>query len=204
MPTVTYAGMPANFIGTYSGSYDCINQGRFYELPLLEHIRSLELGGTYLDIGTNVGNHAVFFAMFCPCDKVIGFEPMPHWRARALDNIAANNCADKVEVLPVGLLDLAQQLEFNPYGTLHLLDCTTLDAALPNLLGVTLVKMDVEGSEPRALLGGRQFFRRNRPVIFAECLGDTAELEAAASVIGYRLGGRLPLPGAPMHQLTPA
>lgn len=205
MPTVTYAGTPAHFMGAYSGSYDCINQGRFYELPLLEYIRALGLGGTYLDIGTNIGNHALFFAMFCDCDRVIGFEPVPHWRARALDNLAANACASKVEVLPLGLLDRPQLIEFNPYGTAYQLDCRTLDGLLPDRFDVSFVKMDIEGSEPKALLGGREFFRRNRPVILAECLGNTGELAAAAESIGYRLTQRMPLVGvSPMYELLPA
>lgn len=204
MHTVSYLGKSAQFAGDYTGSYACITRGQFYEQPLLEHIRSLGLGGTYLDIGTNIGNHALFFALFCQSERVIGFEPMPHWRARALDNLAANDCDGKVTVLPVGLLDAPGTLEFNPYGTSHVLTCTTLDDALPDLEGVTLVKMDIEGSEPRALLGGRRFFQRNRPVIIAECLGDTAELASAAEAIGYELGAQL-LPGyvAPMFELRP-
>lgn len=206
MPTVNYAGASAHFTGTYSGSYDCINKGQFYELPLLEHVRALGLGGTYLDIGTNIGNHALFFAMFCNCERVIGFEPVPHWRARALENLAANAAfSKKVEVMPVGILDASGSLEFNPYGTPYLLDCRTLDELLPDRSDVSFVKMDIEGSEPKALLGGRQLFQRNRPVILAECLGDTRELAAAAESIGYRLTQRLPLVGvSPTYELLPA
>lgn len=204
MHAVSYAGRPARFAGDYTGSYACITQGRFYEEPLLDYIRGLDLRGTYLDIGTNIGNHALFFAMFCPSDRVIGFEPVPHWRAMALRNLAANGCEGKAEIMPVGLLDSPATLEFNPYGTQYLLECTTLDEALPELEGVAFVKMDIEGSEPRALLGGRRFFALNRPVIVAECLGDTAELECAAHAIGYRLGPRLLEAGSsPMFELRP-
>lgn len=204
MHTVRYAGKLARFAGDYTGSYACITRGQFYEQPLLEYIRGLDLRGTYLDIGTNIGNHALFFAMFCPSDRVIGFEPVAPWRARALQNLAANGCEGKVEVMPVGLLDAPATLEFNPYGTPYLLDCTTLDDALPDVEGVSFVKMDIEGSEPRALLGGRRFFKRNRPLIVAECLGSTDELESAARVIGYRLGQKRAHGGAsPMFELLP-
>lgn len=204
MHTVTYAGQTAQFTGDYTGSYACITQGQFYEQPLLDYVHSLDLRGTYLDIGTNIGNHALFFALFCPSDRVIGFEPVPHWRARALNNLAANGCDGKATVLPVGLLDVPGSLEFNPYGTAHLLECTTLDETLPDVEGVAFVKMDIEGSEPRALLGGRQFFQRNRPLIIAECLGDPAELGAAAREIGYCLTRPLPIAAAsPMYELLP-
>src|SRR5690606_12205195 len=82
MPTFEYAGKRVEFVGTYSGAYACINEGRFYECPFLEHVRTLDLAGTYLDIGTNIGNHALFFSMFCRSDEVIGFEPVAQWRAR--------------------------------------------------------------------------------------------------------------------------
>lgn len=205
MHTVTYAGQTALFTGDYAGSYACITRGQFYEQPLLDYIRSLGLRGTYLDIGTNIGNHALFFALFCASDRVIGFEPVPHWRARALANLSANGCEDKVEVLPFGLLDCDETIEFNPYGTAYQLDCRTLDDLFPALTGVAFVKMDIEGSEPRALRGGRRFFQRNRPLILAECLGDTAELAAAAELIGYRMGRGLSVAGAsPMYELVPA
>lgn len=205
MPQVMFDGTPVTFTGEYTGGYDCINQGRFYETPFLEHIRSLDLRGTYLDIGTNIGNHLLFFAMFCPSDRVIGFEPMPHWRARAVSNIEANGIQDKVRLIPYGLSDRAEEISFNPYGTEHWLECATMDSFLGDVSGVAFVKMDIEGSEPKALLGGREFFKRNRPVIAAEVLGSTDALISAAEAIGYRLTGNIfpSTPGSPMYELLP-
>ena len=62
--------------------------------------------------------------------------------------------------------------------------------------------MDIEGSEPQALLGGVEFFRRNRPVIFAELLGDAAALLAAAQAIRYRHTGTHG-DASPMLELSP-
>lgn len=202
MPTIEYEGRTVVFGGTYTGSYDCLNHGRFYEQPFLEHVRSLGLRGTYMDIGTNIGNHAMYFALFCQSDRVIGFEPVPHWRARALSNLAENGCASKVDVNPFGLLDKPCVLDFKPYDTTFHLNCKTLDDAFPTLSGVGFAKMDIEGSEPKAMLGGKEFFRRNRPLIFAEVLGDPAELLAAADAIGYRHSGVI-FPGTPMYELVP-
>jgi FkbM family methyltransferase len=205
MPNFEYQGKHVEFAGRYTGSYDCINQGKFYEQPFLEYVRSLKLGGTYLDIGTNIGNHALYFAMFCDTQKVIGFEPMASWRERALANLRANGMEAKVDIAPFGLSDRREQLRFNPYGTEYLLQCLPLDAYLPDLAGVTFVKMDIEGSEPKALLGGREFFRRNRPVIFAEALGDPGSLLKAAALIGYRHSGKtMGGNSSPMYELLPA
>lgn len=64
--------------------------------------------------------------------------------------------------------------------------------------------MHAVSSEPRALLGGRRFFALNRPVIVAEGLGDTVELECAAYAMGYRLGPRLQEAGSsPLLELLP-
>ncbi len=205
MPVFDLHGKRVEFTGDYAGSYDCINKGRFYEFPFLETVRGMALQGIYLDVGTNVGNHAVYFAMFCEATKVIGFEPMARWRARALDNIRANGCEHRVQVFPDGLLDRPGTLDFNPHGSVYRLDCKTLDILLPEVEGVVFVKMDIEGSEPKALLGGKEFFRRNRPVIAAEVLGSTDELAAAAETIGYRMTGRVfpSTPGSPMYELLP-
>lgn len=205
MPVFELHGKRVEFRGEYAGSYECINKGRFYEHRFLERIRSLALQGVYLDIGTNVGNHALYFAMFCQATKVIGFEPMKRWRAKALDNIRANGCENRVEIFPDGLLDRPAKLDFNPYGSIYTLDCKTLDILLPEVEDVVFVKMDIEGSEPKALLGGKKFFRRNRPIIAAEVLGSTDELATAANTIGYRLTGHIfpSAPCSPMYELLP-
>lgn len=36
-------------------------KGEFYENRLLEKIKQMELDGTYIDCGANIGNHSVFF-----------------------------------------------------------------------------------------------------------------------------------------------
>jgi FkbM family methyltransferase len=201
-PIVEYDGRSVQFVGEYTGSYACIAAGKFYELPLLERIRSMNLPGTYLDVGTNIGNHALFFALFCACDKVIGFEPVRAWRARALSNIAANDCGDVVDVREYGLYDCETVIEFNPYGTPHMLPCTTLDLALPTITGVSLIKLDIEGSEPMALRGGKNFFERNQPLMYAEVLGDPADIFSAVKCIGYAHTGVI-MPGTPMYEFAP-
>ena len=200
MPSFEYGGRLVRFLGSYRRSYECINEGRFYEQPFLEYVRGLGLQGTYLDVGTNIGNHAMYFSMFCAAEKVIGFEPVADWRARALRNLEANNC--DVEVRPIGLLDEPAELVFNPYGTPYTLQCSTLDEQFPDIAGVTFVKMDIEGSEPKAMRGGREFFLRNRPLLFAEVLDEMDDINAAAEVIGYRYTG-FRFPRSHMYEFKP-
>lgn len=200
-----YEGQDVYWVGNYTGSFGVINQGRFYEQPFLEAVRGLGLRGTYLDIGTNVGTHVVYFGLFC-ADRVIGFEPVERWRKHAQMNVDANSLTHKVELLRDGVADVVCDIPFDIAGPGTLLHCRPLDLILPDLSGVTFVKMDIEGSEPRALLGGREFFRRNQPVIAAEVLGNLDELSAAAEAIGYRVTGKVfpSTPGSPMYELLPA
>jgi methyltransferase, FkbM family len=205
MVSFPYDGVDVHWVGTYTGSFGVINEGRFYEQPFLEAVRDLGLRGTYLDIGTNVGTHAVYFGLFC-ADRVIGFEPVTRWREHAIRNLDANGLLDRVEVMSCGLLDQDAAIPFDIAGPGTLLHCRRLDDVLPDLTGVTFVKMDIEGSEPKALLGGREFFQRNRPVIAAEVLGSPDDLAAAAEAIGYRLTGNIfpSTKGSPMYELRPA
>ena len=118
----------------------------------------MNLTGTYLDIGTNVGTHAVYFGLFCQCKRVIGFEPVKRWRDRALENLAANNLLGKVEILENGVSDKQEIVPFDIAGAGTTLSCKTLDDLVPDLNDVSFVKMDIEGCEPKAFLGGREFF----------------------------------------------
>lgn len=205
MPAFTYDGRQVEWVGNYTGSFGVINDGRFYEQPFLEEVRALGLGGTFLDVGTNVGTHAVYFGLFC-AERVVGFEPVPRWRDHALRNLAANDLLGRVKVMPFGLLDAEAAIPFDQAGAGTMLECKRLDDVLPELSGVTFVKMDIEGCEPKALLGGREFFRRNRPVIAAEVLGSPDALLASAQSIGYRHSGRIftSTPSSPMYELVPA
>jgi FkbM family methyltransferase len=205
MPVISYKDQIAKFVGTYTGSYDCINHGIFYEQAFLEQIRSMRLAGTYLDIGTNVGTHAVYFGLFCECERVIGFEPVGRWRSHALENLAANNLLAKVEILKYGVSDRPERIPFDIAGPGTTLSCRTIDSLFPDLEDVSFVKMDIEGSEPKALLGGKEFFARNRPIIAAEVLGSTEDIFEAAKSIGYNHSGKIyaSTPGSPMYEFVP-
>jgi Met-10+ like-protein len=52
-------------------------KGVFYEREELEIIATHFKGGTFVDIGANVGNHSIFAAKFLGASKVIAFEPNP-------------------------------------------------------------------------------------------------------------------------------
>jgi hypothetical protein len=46
-----------------------IRRGRWYEDGMLAYIHELGVGGSYLDVGANIGNHALYLAANTPRRK---------------------------------------------------------------------------------------------------------------------------------------
>lgn len=163
------------------------------ELALLaEALRArglLDADGLCLDIGANIGNHALFFAPLFR--EVWAFEPNP--RTFALLQLNAG-LAGNVRCFNVGLSDTAGAATLSvpadnigmatlqPGAAGAAVACTLqrLDE-LPGLAAqrVALVKIDVEGHEPAALRGALAMLRRDRPVVVFEQL--PGEIDAQGS-----------------------
>lgn len=130
---------------------------------------------TVLDIGGNIGNHAVYFADFF--ERVISFEPNPRvfplldYNLSAIPSTVAHNLAlsdttgnAKLEI-PAGNLGGARVGQSSQGVKIRLerLDDQYLG---PNRVG--LVKLDVEGHELKVLEGGRNRIIRDRPIVVFE------------------------------------
>lgn len=133
------------------------------------------LDGIALDVGANVGNHTLFFSKYFP--RVISFEPNPR-----LFKLLEYNTSDlkDVEIRKVGLSDRSVKrflsVPRNNSGggavtdspgrlpiILEKLDCQGLENKK-----VTLIKIDIEGHELKALKGGRGLIECNQPIIIIE------------------------------------
>lgn len=173
--------------------------------------------GVVLDIGANVGNHALCFAR--QFEKVLAFDPNPAVWPQLERNIALNR-ADNVEVHKIGAAEEA--------GEFPLYDTQTSNKGLATFLSVKqyrapirqvgvarteklddylkepridAVKIDVQGYEPQVLRGMRRILERDRPVVWTEFSDGTlgqastrADLEAlfpypvAVRKFDYRTG----------------
>lgn len=136
------------------------------------------LAGTALDIGANVGNHALFFAE--QFDEVLAFEPNPRTHALLAFNAQLRF---NLRCFNVGLSDHAGQatltvpatnvgmatLQSGVAGQAVRCELLRLDD-LPELASrrVALVKIDVEGHEAAVLRGAQALLRRDRPVVVLE------------------------------------
>jgi FkbM family methyltransferase len=86
-------------------AYVIRTQKTFWELDQLEYIAMVgPAGGIYLDVGSNIGNHAVFFGRFC-ADHVVAVEPHPRLHAILRRNLAVNGLGERSTVAPVGITE---------------------------------------------------------------------------------------------------
>lgn len=129
----------------------------------------------YLDVGTNIGYHALRISQLAKC-KVIGFEPHPNHFA-----VATYNC----QHFPITIMNAAVS---NKKGTLKLADfdlekngnfgevkADSEGFEVPSITidslkypEVTLMKVDVEGHELNVFKGAKKTIERCRPYIFFE------------------------------------
>jgi FkbM family methyltransferase len=183
----SYSGYLTNFIDWnvfYYGAF------QLHEVRLLGAIAdALRANGkpvNFFDVGANIGHHSLF--MSSHADHVFSFEPFAVVReemVRKLHHAGVGN----VTIFPVALGDRNETGTFHPptgsnqgTGTLGnmLPDNASSEVlsvqvvrgddffAANQLPPITLLKMDVEGYETKALEGLRETIWRDRPPIFVE------------------------------------
>ena len=180
-------------------------EGRFYEEEELAVIKSLfPLGGTFVDIGANVGNHGLYAAVFLSAGKVIPFEPNPRAYKLLLSNIAANGLVARFDLSHIGKgLGAAPQGSFGMedrdrnLGAAKMLpgagdiEVTTGDLALADS-SPDFIKIDVEGMEIDVLSGLKAVISRCRPALLVEVDRDNDDaFHALVEDLGYVIADTL-------------
>jgi len=171
---VTWRGKQAKFLVTnpHDLIQACFVRGHFFSVEELEDLLFYVRPNTVvLDIGANVGNHTVFFAMFAQAKTVLPFEVNPSASSLLKSNIELNHLANvdashvglglgarRGHLLPVsvtqdnlGATSYAMAAAANSGG--DLLNVDALDAILPEQAQVDFIKIDVEGMEFDVLEG---------------------------------------------------
>lgn len=155
--------------------------GQFYEPEELAIIaRHFPLGGAFLDIGANVGNHSVYVAKFLHAARIVVFEPNPEAIAILDSNIFLNGIdgvCDR-QFLGIGLSDRAAaaaslRTPRRNLGGTRVVDGAgeiRLEAGDTLLEGqiFDLIKIDVEGMELAVLAGLAGLIAATRPKLFVE------------------------------------
>jgi len=176
--------------------------GRFYEEDLLECARKLPLDKNKIivDVGANVGNHSMFFALFCPNKNVISFEPYEKVRKVLINHVQMNKLNVTVVPYAVGDKEGFCSLEESPGNEAGIpwdgrtyvkegntIPMTTLDTYLDGK-EISLIKMDIEGYEYKALFGAKRILEKQHPFLFVEAKTkeEKSKIEAFLFPFGYR------------------
>jgi FkbM family methyltransferase len=177
-------------------------QGRFYEAKFLDYIAKQALRGTYVDVGANIGTHTLFFALMCPSEHVYSFEPRTRFLAILDTNVGLNHARDKVTTSGFALSDQDGEVTATLDGSDHVLVTRRLDDLVDR--PIALIKVDVEGMEPRVLDGAARILRQDAPVVYAEALsdGDFAALRDTLARHRYQPTGRR-FNASPTYEFVP-
>ena len=139
--------------------------------------REVKAGSVFYDIGANVGFYSLLAAKLVGDGKVLAFEPWSANLAHLRRHLSLNR-ARNVEVMELAVSDEVGSAFFQPEATGAMgrlleqgsvrVTTTTLDAMLHDNSAPPphYIKMDIEGAEAKALLGGQACFRTHKPVLF--------------------------------------
>jgi FkbM family methyltransferase len=166
-----------------------IASGQDYEPHVSAALRQLlEPGMTFVDVGANIGYFALLAASLAgPQGKVIAFEPNLENCDLFRRSIAANGFDGFVEIHPYAAAEKAQTfvldvggsssngriIDFTPQAVPginppRVVEAVALDDHLADEARIDVVKMDIEGAEPRAFQGMRQVMQQHRPILLLE------------------------------------
>lgn len=158
--------------------------GDNYERDVTAFVRAtLREGMSFVDLGANIGYFTLLAAhLVGPRGRVLAVEPNPR-NVRLIEASRRLNGFGHVTVAPVaagretGVLVLNTSFsngttsdvpeEVNQLFSAEIVPSLRLDALLGDV-PVDFIKIDVEGAEYNALLGGAETIRRSRPVIVSE------------------------------------
>jgi len=170
-----------------------------YETSLLLSLAAP--GTTVLDVGANIGFHTVQFARAVgPTGRVISFEPDPE-NLRVLGHNVRANCFDHVVIVPKAAAATTAPLrlfrssenrgDHRVYDSGDARDVIEIDAvAVDDVLAdvegpVSLIKLDIQGAEPMALRGMRQFIEKHPEAWIATELWPVGLRRSGSSLDAY-------------------
>lgn len=172
------------------------NNQKLYEDVVAELIRRCPVSGTFVDCGAHLGDHTINMLGRPEADLVIAIEAIPNLVNRLKDRFKQEA---RLKILQTAIGKAEGQTEFNVasnamgYSGIMQRDIsvvsswekrtvaiTTLDRLVTEsstLSSVGLIKLDLEGGEYDALMGGKNTIASHRPfIVFENGLAKSANL----------------------------
>ena len=168
-------------------SYDLYNRHGTDEMleELVEYCGPTDV---IYDIGAHVGVYAMALTVDHPDRYVVAFEPSPIVATQFQTNIQVNDLDGQIDLSPSGLGDETgpQPFYMSTYPELSGFDresATRWEASIAEVVSVPvdqlddvvnagptpdILKIDVEGTGPAVLRGGKRTLTRDQPVVFLE------------------------------------
>ena len=170
-----------------------------YELAMLRDIASrLGEGSVVLDVGANIGNHALYLAAVSGC-KVYAFEPNSDLCLAFRESIKKNNLESRVKIYQSGVGAEEGKAHFININKENLgaqsldvsnasgdnIDVITIDKTIKEKVDV--IKIDVEGMELDVLKGALKTIEKCLPLIYVESLTEQEfnNINALLTPLGY-------------------
>ena len=163
-------------------------------LTLAPFVRS---SSVVVDVGANIGNHTLFFAVVREA-SVHAFEPNPVARGWLLRNVELNQIGHifvhdqalsddrgRASIVSDGTLGEARAIR-DAEGSIEV--CRLDDFGLAREIRISVLKIDVEGVEEQVLGGADRTIREHRPLIAVEARDRVARetLDVLLREYGYR------------------
>lgn len=161
---------------------------RTYEPYVTDEVRRLlQPGMVFIDVGANIGYFAMLASSLVgPTGKVYAFEPNPD-NCRMIEMSIEANDFENIQLFQNAVAEANQRfnldvggtnsngriIDFSPdavpgQATPLLVEAVVLDETLPNLERVDVIKLDIEGAEPRAWQGMQQIINKFHPTLVFE------------------------------------
>ncbi|MEX0921059.1 MAG: FkbM family methyltransferase [Candidatus Pacearchaeota archaeon] len=152
----------------------------FYESSELGKIRRfIQNNSVILDIGANIGNHAIYFGKILKAKRIYCFEPQKEAFNILKRNIHLNDLEKNIVAYNEGLGNKnskgrikerqknnlgGSSIEESKKGELKIKRLDSLNIKEK----VSFIKIDVEGFEKEVLKGGQNFIIDNKPIVWIE------------------------------------
>jgi FkbM family methyltransferase len=155
---------------------------------MLNYISDLYIPGAYLDVGANIGNHSVYFAMNTAASEVFSIEPSPVSAELCRQFAFANGLEGEIEVIEVAAGPRAGSVDIEYYVSEgNFAETSVRQAPLDSLISrpISLIKMDIEGAELGALQGASRILSQDKPRLFIEAHQDDDYLPICDYLAGF-------------------